>query len=35
MKAERIFVSMPADAWQTPAERELKWGIVKRIESLG
>jgi hypothetical protein len=35
MKTERIFVSMPADAWQTPAERELKWGIVKRIESLG
>lgn len=35
MKTERIFVSMPADAWQTPAEREIKWGIVKRIEKLG
>jgi hypothetical protein len=35
MKTERIFVSMPADAWQSEAERELKWGIVKRIEKLG
>lgn len=35
MKLERIFVSMPADAWQTKAECELKWGIVKRIEKLG
>jgi hypothetical protein len=35
MKTERIFVSMPADAWQTPQERQLKWGIVKRIEALG
>lgn len=35
MKTERIFVSMPADAWQTPGEREIKWGIVKRIEKLG
>jgi hypothetical protein len=35
MKQARVFVSMPADAWQTDAERELKWGIVKRIEKLG
>lgn len=35
MKPERIFVSMPADAWQTKAECELKWGIVRRIEKLG
>jgi hypothetical protein len=35
MKTGRIFVSMPADAWHSMAERELKWGIVKRIEKLG
>ncbi|MBL8340831.1 MAG: nucleotide-binding protein [Rubrivivax sp.] len=35
MKTSRLFFSMPADNWQTPAERELKWGIVKRFERLG
>jgi hypothetical protein len=35
MREGRIFVSMPADAWQTDAERDLKWGIVERIEQLG
>jgi hypothetical protein len=35
MKTRRIFVSMPADGWQTAAEKRLKWGIVDRIESQG
>lgn len=35
MKTRRIFVSMPADAWQRPDERELKWGVVQRIRKLG
>jgi hypothetical protein len=30
----RIFVSMPADAWLTPAQNELKWSVVERIERL-
>jgi hypothetical protein len=26
---------MPADVWLTPAQNELKWGVVERIEELG
>lgn len=31
----RIYVSMPADVWLTPAQNDMKWGIVERIEQLG
>lgn len=31
----RIYVSMPADIWLTPAQNDMKWGVVKRIEQLG
>ncbi len=31
----RVYVSMPADAWLTPAENELKWAIVAKIEARG
>jgi len=31
----RIYVSMPADGWLSPAQNALKWGVVRRIESLG
>ena len=30
----RIYMSMPADNWLTPAQNDLKWGIVERIEQL-
>lgn len=31
----RVFVSMPADRWLTPAQNELKWALVERVEQLG
>lgn len=31
----RIYVSMPADDWLTPAQNDMKWGVVERIEQLG
>jgi hypothetical protein len=31
----RVYVSLPADRWLSPALNELKWGIVERIEKLG
>jgi hypothetical protein len=31
----RIFVSMPADEWLTPAQNDLKWRLVERVENLG
>jgi hypothetical protein len=31
----RIYVSMPADVWLTPAQNDMKWGVVERIEQLG
>lgn len=31
----RVSVILPVDAWCSPAENELKWAIVERIEALG
>ena len=31
----RIYVSMPADDWLSPAQNDLKWGVVECIERLG
>ena len=31
----RVYVSLPADRWLSPALNELKWGIVEQIEQLG
>jgi hypothetical protein len=31
----RIYMSMPADVWLTPAQNDMKWGVVERIERLG
>jgi len=31
----RVFVSMPADEWLTPAQNEFKWELVSRVERLG
>lgn len=35
MKAERIFVSLPADEWLTKQENKTKWAIVTVVEDLG
>lgn len=31
----RIYVSMPADDWLSPAQNDMKWAVVERIEALG
>lgn len=31
----RAFVSLPANAWLSDADNEMKWAIIERIESLG
>jgi hypothetical protein len=34
-KTRRVFVSLPSDRWLSDADKEVKWAIVSRIESLG
>lgn len=35
MKTRRVFVNMPADRWLSSQENDVKWAMVKKIESLG